>query len=647
MSIKKHTVLLILFVSIFLLVYCQSNKEVLQTQVLPYKNLHDTVSYVGIETCRSCHQNIYDTFIKTGMGQSFDHATPTKSAASFSPHTTIYDSINNFYYHPHWRNDSLFISEFRLENGDTTYQREQYVKYIIGSGQHTNSHIFEENGYLYQAPITFYTQDQIWDLAPGFEGGFSSRFNRIIGLECMSCHNTLPSFVDGSENKYRHVPQGISCERCHGPGEAHVKEKLAGNIVDTSQYIDYSIVNPSKLPTRELQMNVCQRCHLQGVAILNEGKDFDDFRPAMQLKEVMNVFLPEFDGNETKFIMASQAHRLTKSECYQKSDMTCTSCHNPHVSVKYTARQVFNDACIKCHNPSQDPSHISCTLAESERSNTNNNDCSGCHMPMSGSIDIPHVTIHDHYIRKPIPEAEKNKIENFIGLVSATGPTNNFTRAKGYIHYYESYTADPSLLDTAAYYYQKAIDSPAPPSRLAALSVAVHIYYLQNNMDKVLREAKNINIPAITDAWTAYRIGEAYQQKGNIQAAANFYKQALAIMPLQLDFMNKYGSALLQLHKTDLAVKVYEKLIKEKPLDVSALTNLGFANASLGNLQEAEQLYRQALLLNPDYEATLLNMAGLKLLQMQKNDAKQYVQKVLKNNPSNKDAQQLWKQLIR
>ena len=44
--------------------------------------------------------------------------------------------------------------------------------------------------------------------------------------------------------------------------KAHVQEKQAGNIVDTSKTPDYTIVNPRRLST-ELQNNICQRCHLQ------------------------------------------------------------------------------------------------------------------------------------------------------------------------------------------------------------------------------------------------------------------------------------------------------------------------------------------------------------------------------------------------
>ena len=43
---------------------------------------------------------------------------------------------------------------------------------------------------------------------------------------------------------YEKIQRGIDCERCHGPGELHVKEKLAGIVVDTANEIDFTIVNP-------------------------------------------------------------------------------------------------------------------------------------------------------------------------------------------------------------------------------------------------------------------------------------------------------------------------------------------------------------------------------------------------------------------
>ena len=224
-----------------------SSHENEKKDTLIYLNHADTARYVGINTCRLCHQSIYNTFIETGMGKSFAGATKQKSAGDYK-HSIIYDEFSDFYYKSFWgKNDSLYFLEFRLQGKDTIYKRVERCDYIIGSGHHTNSHMQNINGHFNQMPMTFYTQKKEWHLPPGFENGVNTRFTRKIGLECMSCHNALPDFVMGSENKCNHVDEGINCERCHGPGSVHVHQRSTGSKIDTTNYIDYSIVNPSKL----------------------------------------------------------------------------------------------------------------------------------------------------------------------------------------------------------------------------------------------------------------------------------------------------------------------------------------------------------------------------------------------------------------
>ena len=87
------------------------------------------------------------------MGKSFDVASTSKSAGDY--HTSvIQDKIGDFYYKAFWNNDSLRFLEYRLKERDTIYKRLETVTYIIGSGQHTNSHIQSVNGYLNQMPMT-------------------------------------------------------------------------------------------------------------------------------------------------------------------------------------------------------------------------------------------------------------------------------------------------------------------------------------------------------------------------------------------------------------------------------------------------------------------------------------------------------------
>src|ERR1051325_8634705 len=119
-----------------------SDKQNKTSNEKTYKNLSADVKYVGINKCKQCHYDKYETFIETGMGKSFDLATKTKSSAKFDKHSIVYDKFSDFYYHPFWSGDTMKIMEFRLEKKDTMYKRIETVNYIIGSGHHTNSHIF-------------------------------------------------------------------------------------------------------------------------------------------------------------------------------------------------------------------------------------------------------------------------------------------------------------------------------------------------------------------------------------------------------------------------------------------------------------------------------------------------------------------------
>src|ERR1035438_4506017 len=78
-SIEYMPKLILLFLITAMVVFftgCKDHSE-------KYLNLEDSIHYVGINTCKQCHMDIYRTFIQTGMGQSFGLASRTKSKAVF------------------------------------------------------------------------------------------------------------------------------------------------------------------------------------------------------------------------------------------------------------------------------------------------------------------------------------------------------------------------------------------------------------------------------------------------------------------------------------------------------------------------------------------------------------------------------------
>ena len=659
---QKIVAFISLLTLILFLTYCgdtaQKSADTKSESEQVYLNHSDTARYVGMSQCKLCHQDIYNSYIETGMGKSFDHASKQKSAAKYSEHTVIYDKFKDFYYHPFWKKDSLFIMEFRLQGKDTVYKRIEKVDYIVGSGHHTNSHITSSNGYLHQMPMTFYTQKQKWDFPPGFENGFNTRFSRKIGLECMSCHNSLPDFVEGSENKFNALPEGVNCERCHGPGSIHVQQRSTGTKIDTSKYIDYSIVNPAKLPI-DRQFDVCQRCHLQGNTVLKEGKSFFDFKPGMKLSDYMTTFLPRYKNADNEFIMASHADRLKQSKCFIKSfnpetdkkslkpyknSLTCVTCHNPHLSVKVTGKEIFNTACKNCHSSST--KNNLCSEKEEVRVKVNDN-CVSCHMPNSGSIDIPHVSVHDHYIRKPMKKEEIQKVKEFIGLcaINEKNP-DNYIKAKAYIQQYDKFEYKVEYLDSAQFY----LSDKTKEDVIRNFELLVHLNFIKMDYKKIvfylnqigdidkLKKPLNKKSWDNANAWTAYRIGEAYYILGDIPSAYTFYKKACDLSAYNPEFRNKLGASLLAMKRVPEAMTVLNDVVNESPKFVQAINNLGYANLVSGNVLKAEELYSKALALDPDYESLLMNVAGLKIYQKKYKEAEVVLKSVLKKNPENEQA---------
>lgn len=662
-----------LLVFLFIASLSCSNREKTSSPV--YTSLSDSARYEGIATCKQCHADKYETFIRTGMGMSFDSASEKKSSAVFPDHAPVYDKYRDYSYYPHWDNDKLVITELRIKGHDTIYERNEKISWIVGSGQHTNSHLMSVNGYVYQVPLTYYTQKEKWDLPPGFEGGHNSRFSRMIGLECMTCHNAFPGFVQGSENKYNFVANGIDCERCHGPGAQHVKEKLEGKIVDVKNAIDYTIVNPAKLPIN-LQMDVCQRCHIQGNAVLKNGKSFLDFKPGMKLSDVMDVYMPSFSGDDDSHIMASHAERLKMSKCFltsiayadkqnkihpsltpYKNAMTCITCHDPHVSVRSTDQSVFNNKCQSCHVSTFntiDGSHYNsgkeCKDSEITRMKAGNN-CVSCHMPKNGTIDIPHVVTTDHWIRIPSTKGNLQSIKIFAGLACINNSMPD-KKSKGiaYLSYFEKFSPNSSYLDSAKKYFNDENSDSITEyfSQLIRWAFLMKDYKklisYTNTQSAILEHFRSSVMN--DDAWTSYRIGEAYYSQNDLGNAINYYGKAVELAPYNPDFRNKLAGAQLDSENIVGARNNYEFILKENPDYVSAYVSLGFLIFKFdGNYRKADLMYEKALSLDPDNIQALMNKAGIQIFLGKKKEARNLIIEVLKRDKDNYNAKLILKQL--
>src|SRR5690606_7620098 len=661
---------------------------------------------VGAETCASCHADKFQTFSQSQMGRSFKEARLVHSAAQWDNVDPVYDEALDLYYQAFRVGEELFIMEYRVAGGDTIHKRVEKIDYIVGSGQHTNSHIMEENGYLYQMPMTWYAQDGKWDLPPKFAGGNNYRFSRPITAPCMTCHNAIPGFVDGSENKFSSVPHGIDCERCHGPGELHVEEKLAGIVVDTARQIDYSIVHPGKLPL-DRQFDICQRCHMQGATVFADGRNADDFKPGMNLTEVLNVFWPRYADSTSRFIMASHPDRLKMSDCFigtHEADsgfegMTCITCHDPHLPIETLGADHYRSVCQSCHLADNEaviarfvdaPTHpvVNAALVQDlqqgkgssgdngsapeaqprsaatpsagtcsaplELRERNGDNCVACHMPISGSADIPHVRGTDHYIRVLDGEptdvsgrirasdvaVDDGAAHEFAGLASLVAArVSEREMADGYMTYYEEISDVPYFLDSAAVHLERALREHSEQDLAPSL---VRMRYLRREYQDLVQLSRRLDVSRIADAWTIYRIGEAYENTGRPQEAMNYFRMAAERAPHHLRFWNRLGMSYVSNQRFQEALTTFDYVIAENPKFEEAYNNRGFARAMSGDFDGAEADLKRAIELDPNAEQAIANLASLYLNTNRPAEARPYARRLLQLAPGNENYQRLW-----
>ena len=611
-------------------------------------------AYVGDGTCASCHEDLYQSYKLTGMGRSVSLFDPSTAPEVFGDEA-VFNPVSRAWYSAVARNDSMFQRTWRLDaNGDRYAEREYPVDLVIGSGNATRSYLMNVGGFVTEMPLTWYVDRSSWEMSPGYEQ-IDRGFDRPVTLECMTCHNATPEHSAFTPNHYTRVPEGISCERCHGPGSAHVDRALAG-MVDES---DTTIVNPARLD-RELQLSVCQQCHLTGISVFNPGEDPTTFRPGTLIAAHRSVFVESDDTASDAVIgIASHAARLAQSECFVASDMTCTTCHDPHVPVSSLGVDSFNAACTSCHTP--DAASVLCSRSVTNDAERMTGDCSGCHMPKSGTSDIPHVTFTDHLIR-PVraattpagPIASTRIRPDPLTLVRATTPeadllSADLQKAKAYFNVYETTHELPAYLDSVVVLAGPLVEasggvsaevSGEPAGEDAEGRLVLGRAYMERGEHR--RAAQVLGALANEhggDALAAYWYAVALAEAERVDEAISWLGRATEIQPLLGEAHLKRGSLLLQVGRIDEAERAFRNVIRIDPVHhPAAYNNLGFLLMQSGRTDEAVSAFDNALAITPHDVVTLLNAASVNMILTRWDAAEELLTRAIEVEPTSTGA---------
>ena len=573
----------------------------------------DKSEWVGSQACMSCHEMYYTNYMKTGMGRSFMLYDSAAMSAILKKPVTVYHEQSDYYYDVFFKTNKVMMREYRKEKGRVTHELELAAAYQVGSGNNTISFIADHNGYLFEMPLTWYSNKKIWDMSPGYHEN-NLRFFRPINQTCMNCHTASSPVTPQTENHFKQVELGIACETCHGAGKQHVK--LAESSSKDKTELRKTILNSADW-SRDLQMDLCQRCHLEGLTVWNDKHTADNIDIRRPLAAHKAVFVSSTSHeSETEFNIAAQADRLRKSECFIQSEtMTCTTCHDPHRTSTTMSAGEFNATCQSCHKFAAE--HTLCSFPRS------NNNCISCHMKTSGTRDIPHVLFTDHYIRRNIETPVKTfetptpTAPALIPMLwSKRYPEQLQQKGLAYFQYYQTAVNAPVYVDSMITFLNAAAREGIQRTDGEddyALSVA---YMIKSNFPASEQAASRATArnPDHARAW--YIIGEANYAQGRLDEAVLAYNRGIQSQPLLLE--NSIG-----LLRTHLAAQRFAEaatlgesiLLRDSLSYPNVYFHLGDAYQYSGRGEPARGAYQRALALDPDFNDARMGLGASYLLE--------------------------------
>jgi hypothetical protein len=345
--------------------------------------------YVGDAACQSCHQNKVVTFHRTFHYLTSRLADKDSILGGFTADANVMKTSNpELFFHMEQKGNDFFQTAVEGTDPFITTRSERFA-FVIGSGGKGQTYLFWKGDDLFQLPVSYWSELG-WVNSPGYRDG-TANFGRPIVPRCLECHGTYFEQLPPPSNRYRKTGfiVGITCEKCHGPGREHT-QRFAAKLPASASL---AILNPARF-SRERQMDLCAWCHAGAGSSL---KPAFSYIPGEPLDKYLT--LPQPDPSAPVDVHGSQVEMLERSQCFQKSAMTCLTCHDVH-GVQHDLAE-FSQRCLSCHKPASE--------MFPKQGHDVASDCIGCHMPLQET----NLIVFDQKGKKARPEVRSHWIKAY------------------------------------------------------------------------------------------------------------------------------------------------------------------------------------------------------------------------------------------
>ncbi len=280
-------------------------------------------SYVGSSECRDCHRDTAKL-----------HELSVHDLAAF-------DATDEDY-------ADAILGDFNQSNPllEATGITREDIAFAIGAGRDSQQYVIEtDDGQFELMPLTWDADNSRWIDEPHHT---NIEVTGDFLTDCATCHTTG---YDPDRGSWR--DDGVSCESCHGPGEAHVEAADdAGGSIDEEELQAIQAAIAADIP------NSCTTCHRNLTHayavrfttqhqqdVLNRLRAIDDvLATGQELSEENSSALEAVREDPSKGIHNVSYTSIVLNSIERELGLLATSLANN------AARPVTNpDSCVECH----------------------------------------------------------------------------------------------------------------------------------------------------------------------------------------------------------------------------------------------------------------------------------------------------------
>ena len=606
---------------------------------LPDAAAPENPGYLGPRACAPCHAARVAEFQKTNHFRACREPREGDMPLGFEPGRGAYAPPGRGvgFTMTHAGEDFLVTAVPRTAVGGP--RATSRIAFVYGAAAADEVFFTWHGDGLYELPVVWLHPQSAWGNTPFSPHGTGEPdFSRHTTPRCLECHNTWFGHVPGSANRYRtdHYLLGVTCERCHGPGNEHVAYHEAHPDADAG----HAVVHPGRL-SRERRLEVCTQCHSN--ADKGRGEPFR-YRPGERLEDYYRTARGKHPEDEH---VANQVTYLRGSKCFQKSDtLTCTTCHDPHRPPDTAA---VRGACAQCHKPAD-------CAARPRLPGAVRDDCAGCHMPrrvwMNVHFDtaddsfVPPTTRHEHRIAV-YPEAEWDVLRGWqAARPNGEGRAEAAALARKQVDFWLAEAGrrrrEYRFLAAIGAYREALRVDPTPEVRAGLREAAAAqsgvvadmtegVYLMGERRFPEAIAALNKVLAVKPDHALAHgRLGTLYAATGNRDLATEHLRAVSKYDPNDAYGDNMLGWLAFLEGRPAEAAEDFRRAAKAEPYSADLNYREGLALARLGQTAEAVGRFRQAVAIDPNHAGGSQGLSDALRRQGESEEALRYARRAVR-----------------